>query len=102
MIRQPDFVDEAFANEMRELAKAKKANHLLDHVKLEELTDGRCLQMLHIGPYDDEPASFRKMEEFAEKQGLIRHSKLHREIYLSDFRKIAPEKLKTVLRFKVE
>jgi hypothetical protein len=58
--------------------------------------------MLHVGPFDTETESFRLMEEYASEQGLLRASKLHREIYLSDFRKTAPEKLKTVLRFKVK
>jgi len=57
--------------------------------------------MLHLGSYDDEPASFELMEKFATEQGLVSESKVHRETYLSDARKTAPEKLKTVLRFRV-
>jgi hypothetical protein len=57
--------------------------------------------MMHIGSFDDEPKSFAVMEAFAEKQQLSRVSKNHREIYLSDFRKVSKEKLKTVLRFNV-
>ncbi|MGH1364559.1 MAG: GyrI-like domain-containing protein [Calditrichia bacterium] len=102
MIRQPDFVDEAFFTEMLERTKKKKPHTLLDEVKFERIADGRCIQMLHIGSYDDEPASFQQMEQFAESESLARLSKKHREIYLSDFRKVAAEKLKTVLRFKVE
>jgi hypothetical protein len=56
--------------------------------------------MLHLGRFEDEAASFDVMESFAQEQGLNRLSKVHREIYLSDARKTAPEKLKTVLRFK--
>ncbi len=100
MLRQPDFVTAAFFEEMLALAKKKKPQPLLDQVKFETITDGPCIQMLHVGPYDDEPATFKRMEDFAASQGLIRTSKRHREIYLSDFRKVAPEKLKTVLRFK--
>ncbi|PID89246.1 MAG: hypothetical protein CSB01_03015, partial [Bacteroidia bacterium] len=59
------------------------------------------IQMLHIGSYDDEPASFRQMEALADDLNLKRKSKVHREIYLSDFRKVPTEKLKTVLRFQV-
>ncbi|MCK7514791.1 MAG: GyrI-like domain-containing protein [Desulfobacterales bacterium] len=58
--------------------------------------------MMHIGPYDAEPASFARMEEFCAARGLTRVSKVHREIYMSDPRKTAPEKLRTVLRFKVK
>ena len=58
--------------------------------------------MLHLGPFEDEPASFERMENFAKDEGLIRLSKVHREIYLSDTRRVAPEKLKTVLRFQAK
>lgn len=102
MIRQPDFVDEPLFNDMLELTKKKKPHELLDQVKFQKIKDGKCIQMLHIGSYDDEPASFKLMETFAEAEGLIRIIKNHREIYLSDFRKVAPEKLKTVLRFQVK
>ena len=58
--------------------------------------------MLHLGSYDDEPASFAKMENYARENGLTRKSRTHREIYLTDARKVAPEKQKTVLRFLVK
>lgn len=102
MIRQPDFVDERLYTEMLRIAQEKKNNPLFERVFFEELSEGRCVQMLHLGPFDDEPASFEKMETFAEKEGLARLSKDHREIYLSDARKVAPEKLKTVLRFQTK
>lgn len=102
MIRQPDFVTEAFFNEMLTATQQKKPNPLYNQVTFETITDGRCIQMLHVGPYDDEPASFEQMESLAKAQGLTRLSKVHREIYLSDFRKTAPEKLKTVLRFQLK
>ena len=101
MIRQPAFVDADLFQEMLELTKTKKPHPLLDKLQFEAIMDGKCVQMLHIGPYDDEPASFQRMEEFATAQQLKRLSKTHREVYLSDFRKVAPEKLKTVLRFQV-
>jgi hypothetical protein len=102
MIRQPNFVSDTFFDEMLELTKKKKPNPFLDDVKFESITDGKCIQMMHIGSYNDEPRSFKIMEDFAESQNLKRLSKTHREIYLSDFRRVAPEKLKTVLRFMVE
>lgn len=101
MIRQPDFVDDKTAREVMHLTMQKKPNPLLAHAKFEQITDGPCVQMMHIGSYDDEPASFELMEEFADQEGLSRVSKVHREIYISDFRKVAKEKLKTVLRFQV-
>lgn len=102
MIRQPSFVTKEYALEAIEKAKIKKPNLLFDKVNFEKITEGRCIQMLHIGSYDNEPETFKIMEEFTKKQGLERVSKIHREIYLSDFRKVAPEKLKTVLRFNVQ
>jgi hypothetical protein len=57
--------------------------------------------MMHLGSYDNEPESFKMMEDFAISKKLNRTSKAHREIYLSDARKVVPEKLKTVLRFQV-
>lgn len=102
MIRQPNFVTEKYALETIEKVKIKKKNPLINTVNFEKITEGNCVQMLHIGSYDDEAKTFKIMEEFAENQGLKRVSKIHREIYISDFRKVAPEKLKTVLRFNVE
>jgi hypothetical protein len=102
MIRQPDFISDAIFEEMLEKAKTKKQLPLLEEVKFETITDGNCIQMMHIGPYDNEPESFQLMETFADKENLTRLSKTHREIYLSDFRKVTPEKLKTILRFKVK
>jgi len=102
MIRQPDFIDEQFAQMMLEQTKQKKPHDLLNKVKFEKIIDGKCVQMMHLGSYDNEPQSFKQMEDFAEQENLSRISKVHREIYLSDARKIAPEKLKTVLRFKVK
>ncbi|GAB1621000.1 GyrI-like domain-containing protein [Agarivorans albus] len=102
MIRQPDFVDQAFYRDMLELAKQKKANPLFEQLSFEQIEEGKAVQMLHVGPFDDEPQSFEKMEAFAVAEGLERLSKVHREIYLSDPRKVTPDKLKTVLRFQVK
>jgi hypothetical protein len=101
MIRQPDFVDAAFAERMIAATRKKKPHELLDHVRFEIIEEGTCVQMLHRGSYDSEPASFARMEEFATEAGWTRVSKQHREIYLNDARKTAPEKLRTVLRFRV-
>jgi len=101
MIRQPDFVTDEFASKIIEQVKEKKKLPLLDKLSFETIDEGECVQMLHLGSYDDEPASFALMEDFATQEGIDRKSKIHREIYLSDARKVAPEKLKTVLRFQV-
>ena len=102
MIRQPGFVDEDFAMRMLEQVKKSKPHALLDQVKFEKIADGECIQMLHRGSYDEEPESFRIMEEYAAEANLRRLSKVHREIYLTDARKVEAEKLRTVLRFQVE
>jgi hypothetical protein len=102
MIRQPDFVMIDFAKEALEKTKKKKPHDLLNKVEFETIEEGPCIQMLHTGSYDSEPESFKKMEEFAHAKNLKRISHSHREIYLSDARKVAPEKLRTVLRFQVE
>ncbi|MCL1045334.1 GyrI-like domain-containing protein [Shewanella electrodiphila] len=101
MIRQPHFVTEGFFSEMLAIAKTNKKNPLLDQVCFETISEGRCVQMLHLGPFEDEPVSFEIMEAFTKSEGLSRVSKVHREIYLSDTRKVEPKKLKTVLRFQV-
>lgn len=102
MIRQPDFVTEEYALETIGRIQKKKKLHLLESVRFEQIEEGKCVQMLHVGSYDSEPASFERMMEFAKENGLNRKLKSHREIYLSDARKTAPEKLRTILRFQVE
>jgi len=102
MIRQPDFVDNTFANFILEQIKKSKPSELLDKVCFEDIIDGYCIQMMHLGPYDSEPDSFKMMHDFAEKLNYVPKSKAHREIYLNDARKVVPDKLKTVLRFSVD
>lgn len=102
MIRQPDTVSKEYAQEILKHVKKKKANPLWEQVKFEHLTDGLCVQALHIGSYDREAESFAQMEIFAAQQGRIRTGMDHREIYLSDARKTTPEKLRTILRFQVQ
>ncbi len=102
MLRQPDFVTNEFSKTVKEWALAKKGNPLIEKLTFDEIADGKCVQMMHIGSYDDEPESFSTMEEFCTKNQLKRKSKQHKEIYISDPRKVVPEKQKTVLRFAVE
>jgi hypothetical protein len=102
MIRQPDFVDKDFANKVIEMTMKKKPNPSLSKVRFETIEDGLCVQMLHIGSYDDEPGSFNQMMNFCESNNLKRKGHKHREIYISDPRKNEPEKMKTTLRFWVD
>jgi hypothetical protein len=102
MIRQPAFVTAEVAKDFIERTKKKKPHVLLDQVKFETIEEGSCVQMLHMGSFDNEPKSFKLMELFTEEQQLKRKSHTHREIYLSDARKTIPERLRTILRFQVE
>ena len=104
VIRLPDFVTkEDFDWAVREATAKKKQ----DFSKVEFFTydEGLCVQCMHIGSYDDEPATVAMMHEFMEQQGYeldITDKRLHHEIYLSDARKVAPEKLKTVIRHPIK
>lgn len=102
MIRQPDFVTEDLTHIILDQLKQKKKNPLLENVKFETINEGLCVQTMHIGSYDDEPQTFKIMEEYCLENKLQRVQKTHKEIYISDARKTQPEKLKTVLRFQVE
>lgn len=102
MIRQPAFVDEAFAEFIKSEMMRKKKTPYLDLVQFERIEEGPCIQMLHKGSYDDEIKSFELMEAFSKEMGYRRKSKIHREIYLTNPGKVAPEKLKTILRFQVD
>ena len=102
-IRLPDFVSTAdFEWAATEAGRKKK----LDCSKAEFLTvdEGLCVQMMHVGPYDDEPASVARMDEFLAENGYgtdFTDARRHHEIYLTDPRRSAPEKQKTVLRHPV-
>jgi hypothetical protein len=100
MIRTPPFVKQKELNDAaRKLIEKGKAP-CADQVKLESITEGLCVQMLHVGPYEEERTSISVMSAFAAQHGLAFHGR-HHEIYLSDPRRIAPEKLKTLLRLPV-
>ncbi|WP_082726793.1 GyrI-like domain-containing protein [Paenibacillus riograndensis] len=99
MIRQPEFVTPDLAGSIMEKLQHTKPHPLLQKAVFGSSEDGPSVQMLHTGPYDEEPASFRKMEQYCAEHGLRRLSKTHREIHLTDARRTQPEKLKTVLRF---
>ena len=101
MIRQPDFVTEELFQYALESVKQKKATTLLDAVQFEKITEGLCVQTMHIGSYDNESETFNRMEQYCSQNNLKRAEKTHKEIYISDARRTDTEKLKTVLRFKV-
>ena len=102
MIRQPDFLTESAAKTILDHVQRKKRLPLLASVQYQEIEEGLCLQMLHEGSYDAEPESFSLMEAWAHEHTLKRVGHHHREIYLTDARKVSPENYRTVLRFPVE
>lgn len=103
VIRLPDFVTrEDFAWAVGEAEQKKKQD--FSKVEFFVYDEGLCVQCMHIGPYDDEPKTVEAMHEYMEAQGYgldITDKRLHHEIYLSDARRVAPERLKTVIRHPI-
>lgn len=97
MIMQPDFVSEEMVDEARAVVRKKKAPALLDLMRFETFTEGESVQVMHLGPYDTQGPKVDAMHEKIADLGK-EHFHKHHEIYLSDPRRCAPEKLKTVLR----
>lgn len=104
VIRLPDFVTLSdFEWAVAAATKKKK----LDCSSAEFMTidEGLCVQMMHLGPFDDEPGAVALMDEYVAKNGYvndINQTRLHHEIYMSDARKVAPEKWKTVIRHPIK
>lgn len=103
VIRLPDFVTkEDFDWAIQEATRKKK----MDFSKVEFMTytEGLCVQIMHVGAYDDEPASIALMDAYIEENGYVNdfsERRMHHEIYLSDVRRVAPERLKTVVRHPI-
>jgi len=98
MIMVPDWIDQDLLATAAQQAGAKNRPDRLDEVRLETLSEGRCVQTLHVGSYDDEAELLARMhDDFIPDNGLQMVGK-HHEIYLSDARKVAPDKLRTILR----
>lgn len=104
LIRLPDFVTlDDFRWAIEEATRKKKSD--FSGVEFLTYSEGLCVQCMHIGPYDDEPATVSIMKEYAERSGYsfdLSEERYHHEIYLSDARKVAPEKRKTVIRYPVK
>ena len=103
VIRLPDFVSEKDFNWAKQQVKTKKG---IDCSNAQFLTieEGLCVQIMHIGSYDDEPDTITLMDKFIKENGYINdfsNTRMHHEIYLSDARRVAPEKLKTVIRHPI-
>lgn len=100
-IRMPDFIEESHYNRALAGAKARKAMEGLEEVKFELINEGRVAQILHIGSYDAETPTIQKLHQFIFDQEL-EIAGYHHEIYLTDPRKTAHDKLRTVIRYAVK
>ena len=105
LIRQPDFVTEEIFQWAKEKLARKKPALNLQKARFFRWEEGLCAQVLHIGPYDAEAETIDKLTEYLKKEGYtpdFTDTRRHHEIYLSDPRRTAPEKLKTVIRHPVK
>lgn len=101
MVMQPDHITHEMFQEAVEQLDKKRPNPAVSRLRLESFHEGLCVQVMHVGPYDAEPATIRKIHDFARENGYGLRGK-HHEIYLGDPRRAKPEKLKTILRNPVE
>ncbi|MCP2520310.1 GyrI-like domain-containing protein [SCandidatus Aminicenantes bacterium Aminicenantia_JdfR_composite] len=103
LIRQPDFITPEIVKTARQEVIKKKKMELVKGVRFKKIKEGKCVQILHIGPYSTEPESLAKMKELMEKENLTENGP-HHEIYLvmSYPRKVPEERLKTILRQPVK
>ena len=74
---------------------------MVNEIKFEKITEGKCIQIMHVGPYSTEPKSLAKMRKLMGEENLVENG-LHHEIYLSDPRRVPEEKMKTILRQPVK
>ncbi|HEX7757339.1 MAG TPA: GyrI-like domain-containing protein, partial [Niabella sp.] len=101
LIRLPGFVTKKEVQEAQEIVLVKKQIIGAQYLSLFEMEEGLCVQLLHLGPFDREPESLEKITVFMNERKLTRNG-VHHEIYLSDFNRTDPEKLKTILREPVK
>ncbi|WP_125764098.1 GyrI-like domain-containing protein [Levilactobacillus mulengensis] len=106
MLRQPDRLTATDFAQALAAVQAKKTNPYFDHLNWETYAEGQVLQTIHHGPFDDEPATFAQLQTVLTEQNLqvipTMGDYWHREIYLTDARRTAPERAKTLLRYRVQ
>lgn len=100
MIRVPEFITEKDVDVAVKAVLAKGKAALAGEIRLEEIAEGRCVQILHVGPYAEECSDVEKMHKFAEGKGVHMRGP-HHEIYLSDPNRVPKERLRTILRYPV-
>ena len=105
MMMQPDVITKELFEEARQQVRKKRGDsEMLSKARLAHFEEGLCVQVMHIGPYATEPTTIKRMKEFMQENGLqdnVGPNGKHHEIYLSDPRRIAPDKMRTVLRHPV-
>lgn len=97
LIRMPDFATPDIIKKAKGEVFRKKELDLIKEIKFEIIDEGKCIQIMHLGPYVTEPETIEKMIDFMKQNDHTKNG-LHHEIYLSDPRKTVPEKMKTILR----
>ena len=100
LIRTPDFITRKDVESAVAVLRKRGKGEGVERVRLESLSEGNCVQMLHVGPYEREQETIESMRAFVASKALSIQGR-HHEIYLSDPRRVAPEKLKTILRMPV-
>lgn len=110
MIRQPDFITEEIFSNAREAVRKKNPDLAVDQARLESYTEGLCVQVMHHGPYAEEPATVQRMEDYRKAQGYLDdrgglapegHIRTHHEIYLTQPNLTDPGKMRTILRHPI-
>jgi hypothetical protein len=100
LMMQPEHITQDMFQRAVSEANAKRPNPALGLLRLDEWREGPSIQIMHIGPYSEEPGTIEKMDAFAEKHGYQLHGR-HHEIYMGDPRRAKPENLKTILRHPI-
>jgi hypothetical protein len=101
LMLQPDHISQQMLQSVVSEATVKRPNPALRHVTLVRWREGLCIQIMHIGPYSDEPRTLDAMAEYAAERGYRLRGR-HHEIYLGDPRRAQPQNLKTILRHPIE
>lgn len=101
LIRMPDFVTKEMVSSIQTEVAKKKKNNQIQEISFEKIVEGKCVQVMHTGPYATEPETIGLLMDFIAENGLSVNG-LHHEIYLSDPRKTEPARMKTIIRYPVK
>ena len=101
LIRMPEFITKELMFSVQPVVAKKKKNELVQKIALEKMTEGKCVQIMHIGPYSTEHKTINELMAFIDANRISVNGK-HHEIYLSDPRKNKPDKMKTIIRYPVK